>query len=465
MKKTLLYSVVFLVVISALGISLYLLNKEPEAEESSTEEQIAILPASGTPSYIEVLHPDEESYLVIFGEENGITTYELSGFTEDVPLDMTRLDTLYGSVAGLWANQVLEQGTEPSGDYGLNPPAATINFSYSDGTTYQVLLGDTVPSLGTYCYYDGTLSLINSDVAASLSSRKYDYVNHSIVSLYEDLGIYQPDTVTLGGTVREEDIRIQRLAAQSEDAYLYYNATAAYEIQSPINGALDSTASQNLSSVMSLAADGIYTVDPMEEELTELGFDEPYSTIGVMADGTAFTLYTVRREPDQILLRRDRVPVIYIVNAERIPWLEYQAAEILSKTAYNPKLDDLSRIVLSSADATYTFDLSKEDDNLIVTLNGTQVNASVFRTLYREMTAISMETPAEPPTEGTQPSVTIRYTFVGGAHPDAVVELVPGSARRVHVVVDGVDTGYETLASYGDQLLTDSQDLLTQAGE
>lgn len=499
MKKNITSIGIAAAVVIALTVSIFLVTREPEEDISpalpQVEEELRLLSGRSiyeidsvsvsalgdaytvTFSGEEPPPPPEESSGLEPGPEELPALEELPAREEEdrsdeyglaeiqgVPLDTGRLEEIIRSAADFQALRLLEEGVQPSAEYGFLPARASVEVRYRDGSSGQFLLGDEAPGgLGTYCLYNENLYLTDNSLAASFLYGKLDLVSLTVTDLSEKG--YQPDAVILSGSARPQAIHLQSLASRGEGASLYYNSSAAYEMTAPQTAAVDSGAAWSLSALTAVTADSAAMVHPSAEDLAGFGLDDPYSQVEFTVGGERVTLLLSLLSDGTCFLYRPDLPVVFKISADQAPWAYWQAEDLLSKTVFSPDMDGLSAVTLTAPGRTYAFTFSEAEEQRTVSLNGNELKMSDFRPLYREMTGVSRNMAAdEPMEEGAELVLSIRYQFTDPQLPDGQVSFYKGPARRLYVSTDGTSR-HLVLSSFADGLIQSCEALLASGQE
>ena len=148
----------------------------------------------------------------------------------------------------------------------------------------------------------------------------------------------------------------------------------------------------------------------------------------MQVDGVhAFTLRT--SEPDAnnyVYLMRDGSPLVYLVSASRLSWLEVQA-EQLTQSIYQPsEPEEIAQLQIISPKESYDFvvETVEGEDDEQVTCNGQPVDRELFGKLYQAVTSIPPERMSSGQPE-LEPALTMTVSYWDSSRPEDRFELIP----------------------------------------
>lgn len=88
-------------------------------------------------------------------------------------------------------------------------------------------------------------------------------------------------------------------------------------------------------------------------------------------------------------LMKDGVDVIYQISTQTaLSWYTYTYKDVVSVMNILPYINDVSSVELVLGGKTYLFEMSGEDDELVVTCDGQTLDTDIFRKLYQLLLSI-----------------------------------------------------------------------------
>jgi hypothetical protein len=492
MTKKIIGLVVALVLVLGLAGVLFLLTSAEEAapgENAAADALYVVGNATSSPAKSVTITNAHGSFTV--NVENADGPYADKVFTlagmETLPAVRTSLSPVVVNSGALAAKSLVSENTTNLALYGLDDPAVTVKATLVDDTILTFSIGDLAP--GGEGYYVTTdfvkTYLANASSLANFFNRDLDFIDKTITG-----GDPTADTfvdVTLSGTVRPEPIVIGRVPDPGDNVYI------THRIEEPALMDLDATrAISTILTVYGLVADRVVDLAEDDATLEEYGLLEPYSTIKVIPpDDLEMDTFTLSAsQPDaagNAYLRYSGNNLIYQVAASTLKWLDVQVRDLMSKLAFTPNINTLSKVTVQTADESYAFALSGEDDELAASCNGKEVPIGNFRDFYQNLLAAGYEAVAEEvsptttddgesstdessdtetsgeesseaPTSsivaGLEPILSYTYAYRDSGKAADVVRFYPGPARKAYIVVnDGIV--YITPITYVDKILAD----------
>jgi len=462
MKKTGITIGAAALLLLAMAAALVRLNLSPAGEDPVTpdEDTLFVISPRDETDIRSIRVDNEAGGFAVAGESATTTTGNAFRFVlenaEAYPVSEERLHSAVYAVCNFAVSTLVAEEPGNPADFGLSPAAAQVTVTYDDGTTAQILLGDTALGGGRYASGAGGAVYLVGDALAAPFMKDWLYFMDTLLTPGNSTdSIFT--SITLGGAVREEPVEIRRNQEDESSPV----ALSTYQILSPINLRLDATnGTGSLLGLFGLSAEEAVHTVAGEEDLAAYGLAEPYSTAQVASAEGSFSLWV--SQPDaagMAYLYKEGTELVYRLNQGALPWLELQYTDLMDPVAVLPYINRLETVAVETAEAAYTFHLTGEDEELAVSLDGAAIDAAAFRPLYVQLISASLdEETAETPGENAALRARITYVYRGGAGQD-VVELLEGPARRVFIRLnDG--PWFLTRSLYADSLLEQLAGLL-----
>lgn len=381
-KQTKVLIACLIALILLMGGVVFVLNWEGKAEETVTNERIALLTTEK--EQIKQISLETEDEIIEFlneGEEKGFSVRGL----EDVPLAKETLDAIITSCMALEASQEVD-AKEPLdlAVYGLDTPRTKVKVVLEAGTESVLYIGDEAPGyVGNYALFNEKLYIIDSSTAMNFDKTLYDFVSDEIVPMktsevyieevqLQNLGketihlSYVPEETVVAEKEETEESTTEEPATEStkqaggeaaqteaesiEETVIpaYYKMIAPYEKDLTSYDVTSWT-----DGIFSLYASDITAINAQEAEYREYGFDKPVSILELkMSDGQSYKL-TVSYFNNNYYLKCNEVPIIYCMNASELTWID-KTTELLFKSIFNAKeKQDVAKLIIQTAQETF----------------------------------------------------------------------------------------------------------------
>lgn len=434
-------------------------EKSPAAQEIHVQNELGEFTVTvDNPEVIPKLIGQEE----IGNDEYYELTCTLVGF-EEFEVDQIDLGSVAKVSTAMTASSRIEKEGANLADYGLDTPRATIDITYVDGTTAQLLIGD--PVANTENTYVMSTSADNICLARNATLKRFLYEDVQFITVYVTEGspaLAKVQKVTLGGRVRKAPIV---LAVNPNAGAAKPGGLTAHEhiITSPVRAEVPvERRKEIISPVFRLESEGAVAVARTDEELESFGLLDPWSTVSMESDHPGnFTL--IASEPDEegnVYLMYEGRAVVYKVAGENVPWLNAQAVDLMDPIAAGPFIDTLSAVTITADDEVYRFELSGEGDALSVTHGGEPIDTGNFRAFYENMVVARFEDePEEPLSEEAAPFLQFTYEYRDGSSSDTV-SFYPGPTRKAFIRSNDREA-YLVTTLYSEKILSDLAVLLS----
>lgn len=419
-----------LATVAALVAVLLLIPLLPDSAPLSSGEVSSAVDEETIPLIDKTIENDTKTLLVtktVIRNKNGEYTllhdstedlFRLVGF-EDILLDSSMTKTMVTSAAKLEAFKQVAAVTSLA-DFGLDKPAVTANFTYHDGTTAQLLIGNLAPDKSSYYVKladKNDVYLCEGSALNSFLLEKEDFVNTNIITApivrQDDDGNGRAilREISFKGKALPQPMTLRCVNNTDGEEFSYFN----YIITKPYKRGTSDAAISALSSFVSLTADDAILLHPTKQQLKELGFNDPY----VVADinlaiessasttssdssstqeaeviyygGTDYTLTIAGKSEDgKYLVMVNGINAVFAVAEETLaPIAERTYDNTVSSLLFLKDIGSISRIKMTVGETVYDFalthleDETDNDKNMIVTYNDKKQDTPNFRSLYQ----------------------------------------------------------------------------------
>lgn len=491
-KRNLIIGAAFLLILVAL---LLVLLFGPGSQQTAESEEDSSSVVSSTTVQLIVSEADEISELQVENasgsyaisrtkkateEEDAVYGIEdLSGFAEN----QSELSGMISDFANVSAVRLIEADAPDIAKYGLADPSCVIRTIYDDGTGHVITVGNPLTTGGgAYMMVDDDPNVysMGSSKMSRLEYSILDYLDKNVIDTwvaYTDddgnevtaptIGYLEVTGGTLEDTLRIEPFTEEELAASTKAYSSAYKIVAPFEADMKYRGDSEGN-DQNavyFTALQQLTADSVAMINPTQEDLTALGFDEPYCTISFERDGIEY-VWTVGNDTTASdgsaahYLMTEGKNQIYVVTDANLPWISIDIDNMYTSLMMLPNINDVSAIDLKIYDQTYTFEIdpaADEDSDIVPHLDGKDVDLENYRDMYQYMLSV----PAEGVYKGDDAAGTLVASFTYHYHEGGsdTVELFDLGDRTCILSING-NRQWTTRIAYVQHLETNMERFL-----
>lgn len=440
--KTLIIAGIAILVLVAAVVVLLLLPEIKEQNEEEKDESVVLIEKgdSVTVTSVSVTYKGESYRL--YTDKDG--DWLIEGY-EDLPTDLTSVDTLTDYMLSLKADKKLHDSTESPADFGLEEPAATYHATYSDGSEYSFEVGNQAPSNEGYYLRqkdDPAIYLIGTYKGSLFCDDVRNYVETTMVTTPainadDKNGASTILQAQISGTAHDQLLCIHSITDKVSDEFPY----SSYYLSKPyrIGVSLDSDVETTVSEIRTLNALKAEILRPTAEQIKECGLDKPTTklelelairTYDTDEEGkiTSYRNYNYMKydvifgdttEEGYYYAMVDGVDVIYCVSKDSVKWIDMSYDDLASDTLFMRDITTIGSISMTYNGATHTFKLTHKDttdvnqENLTVQIDGDKKgDTTQFRKLYQVLAKVPRIGSATKPKE--DPAVIIKVVTTDG---------------------------------------------------
>jgi hypothetical protein len=370
---------------------------------------------------------------------------------QNYPLDSTKLKSLLTSAASLEASREIGQDNLQLADYGLDQPIAQVQIFTGGGKQLQFMIGNQAPaSLGTYVLMNNTVYLVDPYAVSAFLLQSTDYISLDVTEPLPYGAEVQTIDISQNGAdislsyVPEQPIPTPESSAAVESTPQATQAAttstasnpAHYVMTSPVTADVsykDVTLWSGSGNLTGLSASSIAALDPDAAKLTEMGFDNPTSTLSyTTTTGSQVTLRVAGCDADYCNVMRDGINIIYQVDRSDLRWLDISPETLLAMLFPGLMPADVQSMVISNGtDKNFTLAVNGKqymNNNIPITRDEFDAVANAIITIepYIENQACDLSLP---------PTLTATLSLVDGS--SHTLEMVPTGSSSLYLVVDG----------------------------
>ena len=361
----------------------------------------------------------------------------------------------------IYATKTIAENPEDFSTYGLDKPVAEVKFTYDTGETVEAIIGSDSPSGGAYVYVK------NSDKIYTVS-KNWTMVFEYKYTQFIDLAVTDPlETDEDGNDIKvrvkklsfngyglkkpivlvenpEYLAEVDRLENASSDEELEITANAAqFLFESPFvaDSANDAYAGKQYD-YFGLLAEDIYKPTPAASDLAACGLNSPYATIEYVTvkDTVKINLgksFEIDGEKFFYVNSTQR-KAIFVVSADKFSFFEEDMIKYISPIVVNVMIDEFKTMTAEYNGQKHVFELSGEDDTLVVRWNGKKMSTKEFRDLYQLVMLALCEESVEPGKYTGKSDLKLTYTYRGKEKVDTV-EYIKADTRKYMIRKNGSD--------------------------
>lgn len=385
--KALIACAVVLVLVGGIlaGILLFVPEKSDDSASSSASSQSSVALVNKNISELEsiTITNEQDSYMATLASSGNVVINGL----EDFAKNDEAYDELNAIAASVTYSEIIDENPADPSEYGLDPAEAVMDVTYTDGLAYTLEVGITCP--GTEFRYarkkgEDAVFLLDTSVECLFYPRT-QYVSTNIFTAEGDVAQVDVQDITLGGTVRPEEIHIQRNIDTSDTNPLrLMNHIITAPVKTPARNELATALTASMGTIDAVK---VVAVDPTEEQLTEYGLAEPYSSavftveapdisssLESSATGSSSQAQSSEGESQEKMLTSSGSlllggkdedgnyyameqdgRIVYTVRANNVPWAEWQMSDIINASPALVDITYIDSVEVTAPDLDVTF--------------------------------------------------------------------------------------------------------------
>jgi len=297
--------------------------------------------------------------------------------------------------------------------------------------------------------------------------RKESYISYQVTpALAVSSPLSAVRDITFSGSALERPITVNAVSGADEDIVLAAKSfgPATHIVRMKGVYELDQTYGiEVLGSVLGIQALDVVKYNVSDEDLSGLGFDEPYMQVDFsLKNGTDYIAdYQLKLVPQGQYYMAYMLGsgVVFLIEPPAFLSLDY--SRLCLRWFLSPLRTDLDSLTVEYDGNKYVFTSgTDEDGEIFARVNSQTVDTELFFSFYRLVTSAASDgLYLENPVNDSAPLMTITYDYnIEGKDPD-VMKLYRGNLRRVNVDVNGV-TEFDMKASFVDAVRAACENIL-----
>lgn len=443
MSKRLLTLVIVLVVLAGL-IGAYVIVSRPK-------------PASAKSQLVQLANGDKDKLVkvVLTGRPQGTLTLEKKGKVwgadgaagaAGVALDESNMDDLLLTFTSLTAESIIEEKPTDLAQYGLAPPRAVGEATFSDGTVKKLLLGDKTPSGNTYyVQVDGDPKVY------SVWSSNGDYLHWTLADLRDKkiTPAINYDEITYFRLSRNDGTVIELKQKTDQETKTYQLGFGRYLMTRPYSytrGVDSEKQDQLIKGPQGIQISAF--VDDHPSDLSRYGLARPSAEVLVRdkSNSLDFLFGAAAGATTTYFMIHGR-PTVYTTDTSSLAFLKTTAWDIVDKFVFIPNIEDVDRFDITSGGVTHTLAIQrttkkaekKGDQDTVestYTVDGKKAEEGSFKAFYQQVIGLEVEGEARRHVPD-RPDVTVKFFMNKGPSKTVTVDYAPYDSDFDAVFLDG----------------------------
>ena len=480
--RIILFSVIGLAV---LGLVVLLLSVTSPSEGKEKGEETTAATSTIDPAL--VLQPEDKGDIVSITLENALGSFtarphdhdgESHWIIDDCDVDesllsQNMLESLAATVTNMTARSVIEENPSDLSQYGLDKPNTTVTVNYTDGS-FVMKIGDVVTSGSAnyvmindsptvYSYYTYEISsLITMDWLSMITT--------AVMSSYDSNTAADIKKITVTRKDLDKPIILEKLPEVPEDSDSIQ--VYAYAFTSPGDVYLDLYKGDDfLYAMYGLTASKAAYVGVTDELKEQTGLDDPFCEVDMLVEDVIYRLYIGSAITEEVTDEAtgavstvvtgyygifNKVPdVIYVFGVSDLIWATMEPDAYMSELFLVPYIYDIETVRYHDNDIDFTVTITGNNDENAMFMDGEEINASRFRSLYQFFVSCRGE---EMYTDEARGDFIAEFTYhYEDDRGDDTVTFYSSEVDRAVIIAINGNNVFKTKWNYGTRLLENAK--------
>lgn len=399
-KSIIILASVLVVLVGAFLAVTYLWTDEEESKPANDIQSIELFTTSKDNILEMALRVNGENFTFMRSDDRWI----LKG-KEDVKLKQSTVDYLCIDLAGIYAQQCVEENAADLSKYGLAEPVGTYTLTLADADAKTFYLGNQDPITGAYYF-----KMADTDAVYTIYSNKGDSLSKGSAE-YKDSDILDVDSENLsriymqsGGTVLEMKKTVTK---NGEEEKIVWNMVQ------PMKHECDAEPiSENIISKLSYITVQEF-IDEADDRYSKSGVNFPDATITLTDDdGVSQIIYVGDSEGEARYIKTNNR--VYLISADSVSFIDIDPFIYISKFISLENIDTVSKVEVTHAGTTHVATIEGEKDKYTYKLNGKEIMEDTFkRQVYQKIIGLLADDFAENP-RYSAPEYVVTYYLRDG---------------------------------------------------
>ncbi len=400
-KSIIILACVLVVLIGAFFAVTYLWTEDEAPKTNNAVQSIELFTTSKDNILEMALKVNGENFTFTRSEDKWI----LKG-KEDVELKQSSVDYLCIDLAGIYAQQCIEEKAKDLSRYGLAEPMGVYTLTLADADPKTFYLGDKNPVTGSYYF-----KMADTDAVYTIYSNKGDSLSKGSAE-YKDSYILDVDSENLsrvymqsGGSVLD----IQKTVTKVDD-----KEKITWNMLQPMKRECDEQPIfDNIISKLSYITVEEF-IDEADDRYSKSGVNNPAATITLTDDdGISQTIYVGKSEGASRYIKTNNR--VYLISADSVSFIDIDPFIYITKFISLENIDTVSKIEITHAGTTHTATIEGEKDKYTYKLNDKEVLEDTFKKqVYQKIIGLLADDFAQNP-RYSAPEYTVTYYMRDGS--------------------------------------------------
>lgn len=382
-------------------------DKESKAEDTKTEtkaELVYILSEdSENISSVHIKNPNAE-YDIIKTKDGDSDTYTIPGMPE-AELNKLSLSSAVTSLSKPAASKTITKDVSKAAEFGISDDSTQYTLKKNSGDTVTVLLGDKVPTGGSYYIMvrgGDTIYTVGESIANMILRVPSDYRNTTLMSLSNAADIKEFTLYNDSGLVMkvrsttEEENKSKMLGTSWSMEYPWNNVDVS---DTNLQGAFEK--------LLKIEAKG-FTGDGESP-----GFDYKFE-INTEKESYSFSVGNEASE-GLVYIKNNKTSQIYTTDRSiRDALAAMNPSEYISKLIYIKNIKDVDTVKVRYGDKSYELKTGEEDKGGWL-INGNETTEKDFKSKYQTVIGVMFKEIAEGYKPSGEPHMTVTFKMKDGS--------------------------------------------------
>lgn len=358
---------------------------------------------------------------------------------EDLKLSKTLTDKMYSELKNMTALKTIDKSSSKYSEYGIDEPASTVSVTYSDDSSYTILLGNESPEgQGVYVKIEGdeNVYLVDKTTVTSFYFEKLQMFDKSLGGDLDEI-----TALTLSGTAYKNNIEIR-----PNKTTCYPNP---YMMEQPEYAVCDYTKTDSIiSAIKGCSATWVSAVEVTDDDIRKYGLDKPYKKVRIEDKEGGF-VEIIAGSPDKdnkFYIMNTSGKIIYQSDSDEIPWYSADVESFYTDNVFSCTVNMTNTIGLTSGGKTETYKMERtrkltEDyaENYVykVMLGDKEVNYRHYTGFLSLLNGFVRTGEKPPSTEGCTEMFRAKLSYFDNDNVSDEIILYRDKADKYFVVLNG----------------------------
>lgn len=324
---------------------------------------------------------DGKSYTVATNGENWVVNNDPS-----IKISQSKANTLAYECSSITVKELIAENVTDFAPYGLDNPRATVEVEFKDGTVQGILIGNKTA--------DGSLSYImlsGEDKVYTKSDSGTESLALALEKLRDatlyDIGEEDITAITMSKTGSNKIVLVRELQPETEGEEPVY----LWKMKEPLLKDANEYNLQEyvLTTILSLSFDSVAADNP--QDLAPYGLDNPYATYTVSDAENTYTVSVGKETEGGRFVKIADSAAVYVVDNEKLKFLDYNYMQLVDKLIYIEKIDDISKVSINGGGQNYEMTIEGSGDTAGYKINSVPVSEDEFKNIYQAVIGIMLD--------------------------------------------------------------------------